>query len=117
MKKNIKDRWTKALRSGRYEQHRGQLTGSTQGAPRFCCLGVLCDLHSAETGEKWNGNSYLLESNVLPEKVVTWAGLQPQHNTVQVHLRGGQSESTTLACLNDDGRSFKTIANIIEEEL
>lgn len=37
----IKKKWVKALRSGKYNQCDGQLRqGDT-----FCCLGVLCDLH------------------------------------------------------------------------
>lgn len=115
MNRDIRDRWTAALRGGRYEQTTGQLAGGTHGVPRFCCLGVLCDLHSAETGGQWNGDTYLLEDTGLPQEVLEWAGLPSKSRSVEVlghpHLPG------TLAGLNDGGASFKTIATVIEEEL
>jgi hypothetical protein len=41
MKKEIKELWIHALRSGRYEQTKSALYND--GA--HCCLGVLCDIH------------------------------------------------------------------------
>ncbi len=46
MKKALKAKWLKALRSGRYEQATGKLK-STDGG--YCCLGVLCNV----MGAKW----------------------------------------------------------------
>ena len=39
-KRNVQ-RWIQALRSGEYQQTRGQLNHPTEG---YCCLGVLCEL-------------------------------------------------------------------------
>lgn len=41
-------RWTEALRSGEYQQGRGQLMTSYQGDKLFCCLGVLADLEGRQ---------------------------------------------------------------------
>ena len=40
MKPEIKERWLIALRSGNYQQGKGQL----KDGDRYCCLGVLCDI-------------------------------------------------------------------------
>jgi len=116
MNRDIRDRWTAALRGGRYEQTTGRLSWGTITEQEFCCLGVLCDLHSAETGEQWNGDTYLLQDVGLPQEVLEWAGLPPDDDTVEVDLKVDNG-TTNLACLNDDGESFETIADIIEEEL
>lgn len=40
--KRIKDKWVKALRSGKYIQGKGELySGEVMGKPSCCCLGVL----------------------------------------------------------------------------
>ena len=120
MNRDIRDLWAEALRSGRYEQTTGQLAGGTQGVPRFCCLGVLCDLHSSVTHHDWQGDTYLGEDCLLPGMVAKWAGLCDGQilgdgsTTVEVRHEGGD---TTLADLNDKGVSFMDIADIIEEEL
>jgi hypothetical protein len=46
MNKEWKDKWVTALRSGKYEQGQGQLaTLYTNHNTKYCCLGVLCDIH------------------------------------------------------------------------
>lgn len=40
MKKDIKAQWVAALRSGEYQQGRGQLNFNGH----YCCLGVLCEI-------------------------------------------------------------------------
>ena len=43
-------KWVDALRSGEYKQTRGALRGDDEGnEPKFCCLGVACDLYAKET--------------------------------------------------------------------
>ena len=46
MKADIKDRWVNALLGGQYKQGRGALFQRDwkRGEPRFCAMGVLCDL-------------------------------------------------------------------------
>lgn len=45
MKKTIKQRWIKALLSGKYKQG----TGSLYNEQRYCCLGVLCRVSGIKT--------------------------------------------------------------------
>ena len=56
MKPEIKQKWINALRSGEYEQGRKSLRDRN----KYCCLGVLCDLHAKETGNKWVEDQYYL---------------------------------------------------------
>lgn len=44
MNPEIKQRWVKALRSGKYTQGRTVMVDSIRGKDKFCCLGVLCDI-------------------------------------------------------------------------
>jgi len=117
MDPKIKRKWLAALRSGEYVQGKGNLLSIEEsGEHSFCCLGVLCDLHSRETGQKWevkkydnvfsglyNVSRYLENCNILPSAVEKWAG--------------DNIPNWTLADMNDNGKSFKTIANYIEKEI
>ena len=107
MNQEIKKLWIEALTSGKYNQG----TGALKGVDSFCCLGVLCDLYIQKNeGNKWEeDNSYLGEKDILPETVMNWAGLNDQNPDVQ--------EYSSLAEMNDDGYTFKEIAQIIETEL
>lgn len=115
MRKDIKAKWIKALRSGKYAQGKGQLhTGD-----KFCCLGVLCDLHAKATGQTWDGARYDGEDLMLPISVANWARLPKKY-------RGSASDRTdvyfsdeheSLSELNDGGKSFKEIAAVIKEKL
>ena len=98
MKKSIKKLWLKALRSGGYEQGKGQLRNDN----KYCCLGVLADVQ----GFRWKrrqqhfldgGDAMLLQPECL-------AGMDDKTQ----HF---------LASLNDRGWKFKTIANWIEKNL
>ena len=106
MNKCIKEKWLRALRSGRYAQTNGYLHKEVNGQDRFCCLGVLTNLYVEENGEPevWN-----LGNIILAEEVVEWAELTDENPHVVIE--------GTLASLNDSGRTFKQIANIIEKEL
>lgn len=121
MKPEIKQQWVDALRSGKYTQGRGRLRNQ---AGDFCCLGVLCDL-AAEAGVgKWEltdacapsfeGGPDLddVSEVKLPGFVKQWAGLNTLNPFVHIN-RGTES----LASLNDSGKSFNRIADLIEAEL
>lgn len=111
MNPDVKAKWVSALRSGEYKQARRELKSETN---RFCCLGVLCDLHSKTTGDLWSdGGAYLGENALLPEKVRAWAGLGSRYG-------GAVSISSTCKALtthNDCGLSFEKIADAIEAQL
>jgi len=71
MKPDIKARWVEALRSGEYEQGEGQLKEGN----KFCCLGVLTDLYSKETGRDWREGELDPDAGQLPPEVQKWADI------------------------------------------
>jgi hypothetical protein len=114
MNQEIKQKWVAALRSGEYVQGLGALNISG----KFCCLGVLCDLHAKETGNVWKGEDGVLlpkkkkyeeQTAVLPKVVQRWAELP--HNNPDIPGR------RSLASLNDAGKTFIEIADLIETTL
>lgn len=138
MNKEIKDRWTAALRSGDYKQGQGALCAVQEGQPdEFCCLGVLCDLavkagtipqpaltdYTSYTSTRCqfrkygDPDAYDTQTALLPEVVVKWAGLDDQSPNVRV-----DDGEESLTALNDvepgyGGRDFNGIADAIEASL
>lgn len=138
MKPEIKERWVGALRSGAYEQGRGVLRGS-EG---YCCLGVLCELAAedgiveiveAELDERLfdtyepeerpthaykepNGDS---ETFYLPTAVQEWADVEfnPSIDWNAESETDKLSQFRYLSTLNDQGKTFKEISDLIEEYL
>jgi hypothetical protein len=45
-KKEFRQKWVEALRSGEYQQGNSLLHGRSKGQNYFCCLGVACDLYN-----------------------------------------------------------------------
>lgn len=118
MNKLIKSLWMKALRSGKYKQARKRLKNRKGG---FCCLGVLCDLHGKETGDKWNRNdlSYFGRGETLPDEVRIWAGIEDPNP-----IAGGctLAEHNDGDWINEDGmeeppKGFAAISNLINRYL
>lgn len=87
MTPELKARWIKALRSGRYKQCK---MVTQDGNGHNCCLGVLGRI----IHQKNLINN--LSTTPLPDKILNW------------------SIQTTLCNQNDNGRSFKEIADYIE---
>lgn len=112
MKKEIKDKWVEALRSGDYPQTKGCLR-NTKG---FCCLGVASDLYVKEVGGKWEQTGYrdefqfLGNTAALSEKVRVWLGMSSSSGLFK---DGDKVER--LTDLNDNGIMFKEIADIVEK--
>lgn len=111
-------KWVEALRSGEYEQGFGQLNSQN----KFCCLGVLCDLHSKEKQKpffKWHPlydnseftkMSYCNSSGELPRQVQNWAQLQ---GSIPEVIYNGKK--VMLSVLNDTNKlNFNEIADLIE---
>lgn len=109
MNSDIKKRWVEALTSGEYIQGKGALRDPDN---KYCCLGVLCDLHNRETNGKWCWEKdtvspfykYLGKMAMLPNIVRTWSGVM-----VENHRK--------LSDMNDSGVSFKGIAEYIDKNL
>lgn len=111
MNPEIKAKWVAALRSGEYQQGRERLRAAND---KFCCLGVLCDIHSKETGTPWqygdiDRNVYCGKTAFLPESVADWAEL--------THVGPYIQSIGSLTNLNDGGSTFPQIADLIEKHL
>lgn len=117
MKKSVMKKLVKALRSGEYDQGKSQLvTINPDGSENFCCLGVLCNLATESGYGEWKGCSFFDEEGeesetYLPEGVAKWAGMNRGDGFWA--LPNGATE--TLTNLNDGGKSFAEIADIIEK--
>ena|SRR3989304_915908 len=102
MNADIKKRWVKALRSGRYAQARHALR-TDQG---FCCLGVLCDIVKKDVKKSWQEGASEMGMDgykeYLPPVIAKFVGLH-------------RSSQAFLATKNDDGRSFGEIADLIDQ--
>jgi hypothetical protein len=136
MKPHIKAKWLEALRSGEYKQGRDCLHNTSDDT--FCCLGVLTDLYQKEQTknkkkklkESVDSDAYTThtvytevfeqngsvirksENGVLLRSVAMWAGLNDQNPDIVVN-----GSYRTVAELNDEGKSFKEIADLIEKNL
>jgi hypothetical protein len=141
MKKEIAKKWIKALRSGKYKQgtHFLKQYDNENKPPKYCCLGVLCELynesmkknHKKTLTVKTCNNDILSDpENVyitfggkdgdLPVVVRRWAGMKDSCGefTYKVKINKATVENIdSLSVLNDDGKTFKTIANIIEKNI
>jgi hypothetical protein len=118
MNKEIKKLWVEALRSGEYKQARGRL----RDEDKFCCLGVLCDLHAKAVGGAWcrDHEGYLVYSDsdaLLPPSVTAWAGLSSDSPHTVWHDDDEDRQEEPLAEHNDGRRTFQEIADMIEEQL
>lgn len=118
MNPEVKKLWLQALRSGEYTQGTGVLRTRND---EYCCLGVLCEIAAQQgvippptqqRGGFTTPRAYFYDeaSHYLSPRVMEWAGLSSQTG-----IRP-ESLGVSLAVLNDDGSSFKEIADIIEAE-
>lgn len=114
----VKKQWLEALRSGEYIQGWERLRGVKNN---FCCLGVLCDLHSKLFQTEWEnptitgaGYEYYECNDIQPAEVSDWAWCEAGHIVPSVTIEG---VCATLDTHNDKGRTFEEIANAIEEQL
>lgn len=130
MNKEIKQRWINALRSGKYSQTEGCL----RDGKGYCCLGVLTDIAIKDgviegwqlrPGASGEERPYVVvdqvglgapfeQDAVLPKKVAEWAELDAANPFVSIP---GESYPVNISDPNDNGYSFKQIADIIEEQL
>lgn len=118
----IKARWVARLRSGKYVQGEHRLKQrKNHEKSKYCCLGVLAEM-AVEDGVidppvKTVDGAYRFDgdTHVLGEKIRDWAGLEESNPTIRdVHATGSRD---SLAELNDNGKSFSEIADIIEQKL
>lgn len=121
-----------ALRSGEYTQGKGSLrTGGEGDEPKHCCLGVACDVYRKETGQgewrhvedtEWRFYTPdgLWAWAALPKAVAEWYGVSWSEMIGGGDLKvkpPGPVNERYVSYLNDTGRSFEEIADLIEEQL
>ena len=113
MKKEYKDRWVEALRSGKYKQAKGTL----RNKEGFCCLGVLCDIVKDELGYYWSieeeASHYTIFNSVgvLPFEVMELVGMAYSDGSIYVE---GDEQINHLPTYNDQaGEDFNQIADRI----
>ena len=129
MRKEVMKKWVKALRSGKFKQGAGTLKQyNSKGEAQHCCRGVLCELYNSEMkkSKKKTIPEKIYDNDMdfsfgysrfggskedLPREVMKWSGIE--NSLGQFNLSDNHYE--TLADLNDLGRKFKTIADIIEK--
>lgn len=104
MNPEIKVKWVKALRSGRYKQ----TTGALYDGGGHCCLGVLCRTLRAKLIYDrsvryfdWRGDQ---AADLLPKSLLRHVGIS-------------HAEQHELAQMNDDGQTFADISDYIERRL
>lgn len=121
MNADVKAKWIKALRSGKYEQGRGGLSPDKR---KYCCLGVLCDLYRKEhpkwQAAKWERGRVAVgaatmfgKASFLPDRVIKWAGLTGKDPSVS----GSSLSDHNDGAASTSRKSFLEIANLIEAEL
>ena len=112
MKKEWKEKWLKALRSGEYEQGTGCLRNKYNFVNEYCCLGVIGDLAVKEGLAIWTDTGWIKPKH-SPKRADE---LLPKHFA---ESKFGISivQQAKLARRNDRGDTFEEIANYIEENL
>lgn len=112
MKKSVAKKLVKLLRSGEFKQTKFRLEKNN----RHCCLGVLCNLALVEGVCEVSGTKKQRkfgesgEFGLLPIEVRNYAEMK----TNDGHIK---SLGKSLAGLNDEGKSFAEIADIIEKHV
>lgn len=109
MKPEIKTNWLTALRSGKYTQAMQTLRENDEGNVAHCCLGVLCDIIDSK---RWDGEDYL---GTAEDELDEYDDMPPPSILGAAELSATDAEK--LATMNDNGRTFEEIADMIEVEL
>lgn len=105
MNAKVKRLWLRALRSGKYEQGKGELRTRLEITGfKYCCLGVLEKLRCDAEGVRFPSGK-----EVLTDTTMRWADLDDKNPDIP--------NDRSLAELNDDGYDFNYIADRIEKYL
>lgn len=115
--KDFKRNWIEALKSGKYKQGDGALRASVKDdetgkkSIKHCCLGVACAVAGA-TGILDKG---FITNDGLEKKLIKSINKVPA--ILQSDKLEGNDIPNVLASLNDEGKSFKEIAKVIQKYL
>jgi hypothetical protein len=104
MPQHIKD-WVEALRSGNYQQVQGTLKGKKDnGSVGYCCLGVFCEINNRDM----KAYGFYEDGSPLHE------GENEHYDYCREMIGDIVVDKGTK--MNDEGKSFYEIADMIEEE-
>jgi len=109
MKKKLKKKWVKALRSGKYDQGTGGLHSEDDNT--HCCLGVLCEVLVKKDKKNFSkhGDSFIFNNKRM---------LGELNDELLKKVKITDEQQVELICMNDsDDMSFKKIAKYIEKNL
>jgi hypothetical protein len=114
MNKYVAGLWIEELKSGENKQGKGCL----ESKDGMCCLGVLClvaDRNNVDV-EMQAGTGFIVGTSLeLQPEVKKWAGISHGLGHLSnMHCVGGATK-TLLSDLNDKGKTFPEIADIIEQ--
>ena len=103
----LKEKWIEALRSGKYKQGSGLLSGFDGS---YCCLGVLCEVMEIPKHHSESVKGFVYGDDVafFPYKYLDQSGL----NDTTGRPKG---DGPSLLSMNDAGVSFEKIASAIEQ--
>lgn len=100
--KRFKERWVKALKSGRFLQGKHVLKNEDS---KYCCLGVACSILTKD--------NFYYPKNSSSSPFVDRDG----YDFIPKALKDNKDLQVKLATYNDKGKSFKWIAAYIERYL
>ena len=115
--------WVENLRSGEYKQLKGHLSDDEA----YCCLGLACELaiknglnitRTCVTVDGYNLIAFGHQTKTLPYEVAAWLGFRVGDVVGSFTKENDgdtlNSDSECLSRLNDSGKSFAEIADVIE---
>ena len=106
--KRARKLWVEALRSGEYQQAEYDL----QNGEGHCCLGVLCEVADHNGVKVYRDGNMLFGATLNHQAhVMQWAGVSKGYGSLKY-----LGQRTSLTDLNDNGKSFSELADIIESE-
>jgi hypothetical protein len=111
----FKAKWVAALRSGDYQQGTGAL--SVDG--KFCCLGVACAITDIPLRTPDDHMHFILPPETHLSEIVKWWQTLPQDqcSTRSPDVMAANGVRMALSELNDSGKTFAEIADLIEAQL
>lgn len=104
----LMDKWLVALRSGEYEQ----CTGWLRRDNCFCVAGLLCEVYD---NTRWFPDGDMGSDGrkrydyLAPDNHELWSGLYPNGMPLEDFV-----DNSGIMGMNDDGRTFSELADIIE---
>lgn len=115
MNPEIKAKWLAALRSGKYRRTESTLMTSKGGRASYCCLGVLSKF---VLGTKYKPSFNPDGTFRGYEGDVDFIAAEGMPSLRELNIAGiSLVRAEELASMNDDGTSFRQIADYIEENL